>query len=263
MSEISSRQVTSQTTSDSPALDARGLAVSYGGIVAVSDVSISIDAGTVLGIIGPNGAGKTTLVDALSGFVAHAGSIRLDGSEISHLSATDRARSGLARTWQSTELFDDLTVTENLIAATRPAGLGSLLKDLRNGSLRELSVSGLLDRFELTRFADIRAADLPLGRRRLVGVARALAAQPRVLMLDEPAAGLDSDESVEFGRLVRRLVEEQPLAVLLIDHDAELVFGVSDRVTALDFGQVVTHGPPAAVRADRRVVESYLGTVPR
>ena len=197
--------------------------------------------GELVGLIGPNGAGKTTLIDAVSGFVRYTGQVELAGSDIGGLPAYQRARRGLGRTWQSTELFDDLHVRENLTVASK------------NGS-----AAGPLDLVGMGWAADAMPADLSMGQRKLVGVARALAARPRLLCLDEPAAGLDTRESAQLGTRLRALAD-QGQSMLLIEHDMGLVLGICDRVIVLEFGQVVADGPPDAVRRDPRVLAAYLG----
>jgi ABC-type branched-subunit amino acid transport system ATPase component len=218
-----------------------GLSVAFGGVRALRDVTLEVRAGELVGLIGPNGAGKTTLVDAVSGFVRYAGRVELTGADIGGLPPYERARRGLGRTWQSTELFDDLDVRENLTVASR------------NGSS-----AGALDLVGLDWAAGAMPAQLSMGQRKLVGVARALAAEPRLLCLDEPAAGLDTRESAELGARLRDLAD-QGQAMLLIEHDMGLVLSVCDRVIVLEFGQVVADGPPDAVRRDPRVLAAYLG----
>jgi branched-chain amino acid transport system ATP-binding protein len=243
------------------------LGVSHGGIVAVADVDLELRAGEVVGLIGPNGAGKTSTVDAISGFVPHRGRVLLDGRDLSSEPPHVRVRAGLARTWQTGELFEDLTVRQHCELAARPGRTRDLFADLVRPRRRRggPAVGDVLEALELSDVADALPVDLPLGRQKLVGVARALAARPVALLLDEPAAGLDSAESLDFGRRLRALVDAtgdgggDALAVLLIDHDTELVLGVCDRVAVLDFGSVIATGTPAEVRADSRVVEAYLG----
>jgi branched-chain amino acid transport system ATP-binding protein len=224
-----------------------GLSVAFGGVQALRDVTLEVREGELVGLIGPNGAGKTTLVDAVSGFVRYAGRVELAGADIGGLPPYERARRGLGRTWQSTELFDDLEVRENLTVAARE---GSAVK---GGS-----AAGALGLVGMDWAAAAMPAQLSMGQRKLVGVARALAAVPRLLCLDEPAAGLDTRESAELGALLRELAD-QGQAMLLIEHDMGLVLSVCDRVIVLEFGQVVADGPPDAVRRDPRVLAAYLG----
>jgi branched-chain amino acid transport system permease protein len=224
-----------------PVLRVTGLSVAFGGVHAVSDVTLEVGEGELVGLIGPNGAGKTTLVDAVSGFVRSAGRVELAGADIGGLRPHERARRGLARTWQSTELFDDLEVEENLTVASR------------DGSAEQtLALVGM------DWAARAMPAQLSMGQRKLVGVARALAARPRLLCLDEPAAGLDTRESEELGARLRTLAD-QGQSMLLIEHDMRLVLGICDRVVVLEFGRVIAAGTPETVRQDPRVIAAYLG----
>jgi branched-chain amino acid transport system ATP-binding protein len=225
-------------------LSVSGLSVAFGGVRAVSDVTLEVREGELVGLIGPNGAGKTTLVDAVTGFVACAGQVRLSGTDIAALPAYERARRGLARTWQGTELFDDLDVRENLTVASRHGAATSAEKALRLVGM-EWAASAM-------------PAQLSSGQRKLIGVARALAASPRLLCLDEPAAGLDTRESAELGARLRGLADRGQ-SMLLIEHDMGLVLGICDRVVVLEFGTVIASGPPDAVRQDPRVIAAYLG----
>ena len=240
-------------------LHTEGLSVNYGGVRALIDASIDVHEGQLVGLIGPNGAGKTTFVDAITGFAAARGSVVLDGDSIDRLPPHVRARRGLARTWQSTELFDDLTVRGNLEVACPPPGLARLLGRVVTGRRPvDPGIESALELLELTEYGDEFPLNLSQGHRKLVGVARALAAQPRLLCLDEPAAGLDVDESQVLGQKLRQ-VAQSGLATLLIDHDMDLVLSVSDYVYVLDFGELIAQGPPAEVRRDARVVAAYLG----
>ncbi len=225
-------------------LEVRGLTVRFGPVAAVTDVDLDLRPGTVTGLIGPNGAGKTTVIDALTGFVATAfGSITLDGRPVERLAAHRRARLGVGRTFQSLELFEDLTVGDNLLVAAEAAGGGADWAGEMGPSV------GLLP------------SQLSNAQRRLVALTRAVAGQPAVLLLDEPAAGLDPDGRQALGRRLRKLADDGA-AILLVDHDLALVLDVCDEVTVLDQGRVVATGPPAALRADPRVRARYLGTEP-
>ena len=182
-----------------------------------------------------------------------------DGKEIEALSSTQRARAGLGRTWQSSELFDDLTILENLQVAAERVTVGGFIRDLfkpRNDDVRELME--ILASLDLDHAAQLLPTELSHGQRKLVGVARSLAAKPKVLLMDEPAAGLDTEESRELGLRIRGLVDGG-LSVLLIDHDMGLVLTICDYLYVLDFGQLIAEGTPAEIRADDKVIGAYLG----
>jgi branched-chain amino acid transport system ATP-binding protein len=229
--------------------------VAFGGVHAVRDVSIEVREGELVGLIGPNGAGKTTFVDAVTGFVSYSGHVELDGRDLGRMPAFARAQLGIARTRQSTELFDDLLVSENLAVASNRMPAWKLLLGARSDPA---AVEEALELLDLGWAAQAAPADLSQGHRKLVGVARALAAHPRVLLLDEPAAGLDTRESEELGARLRA-VADGGQSTLLIDHDMGLVLGICDRVIVLEFGSVIAEGPPDVVRRDERVVAAYLG----
>jgi ABC-type branched-subunit amino acid transport system ATPase component len=243
-------------------LRAEGVTVTFGGVRALDDVGFELRSGEVLGVIGPNGAGKSTLVDAVTGFVApRGGSILLDGTEIRRLGATARARLGLGRAFQSLELFEDMTVHENLLVADDPGGLRPWFSDVVRPGRARLGPAATQAVHDLG-LADVLGAypsELSYGRRRLLAIARAVAADPTVLLLDEPAAGLDERERADLATLITRLAHERGLAVLLIEHDVNLVSSVSDRMLALDFGRVIAAGSPDSVRDDAGVRSAYLG----
>jgi branched-chain amino acid transport system ATP-binding protein len=242
-------------------LEVDGLNVRYGGVHAVSDVGMRVDEGTVVGLIGPNGAGKTSMIDALTGYHRPAaGQVRFAGEDITAIRPHLRARRGLARTFQSIELFDDLTVEENLLVASDDVSVGRALVELllahpqpRGATDWALSVCGLKD------VAARSPKDLSHGRRKLVGVARALARRPRMVLMDEPAAGLDSHETAELGTHLRSLPAEG-VTVLLVDNDMGLVLSVCDYVYVLDFGRLIAQGTPAEIRQNDQVITAYLGT---
>jgi branched-chain amino acid transport system ATP-binding protein len=227
------------------ALELAGVGVTLGATEVVRDVTLSVAAGTVVGLIGPNGAGKTTLIDAATGFVGGTGSVVLCGTALEHLSAHARARLGLGRTFQSLELFEDLAVVENLRVAAETTGRGG-------------DVEATLGRLGLTAVADRLPSTLSHAQRKLVALGRALVTAPEVLLLDEPAAGLDGAERRALAGLVRELAAGG-MAVVLVDHDMGLVLDVCDRVCVLQQGAVLAQGTPAEVRADPLVLAAYLG----
>jgi ABC-type branched-subunit amino acid transport system ATPase component/branched-subunit amino acid ABC-type transport system permease component len=229
-------------------LSARQVGVSYGGVVAVADVSITLTEGSIAGVIGPNGAGKTTFIDALSGFATYTGHVELAGLRLDRLPPHKRIRAGIGRTLQDVELYDDLTVEENVQAGLRhhrsqgPDPLGETFTLLG-----------------LTTMRHAMAGELSQGQRQLVSIARALVGRPRVLLLDEPAAGLDTRETAWLADRLRD-VRGTGVAILLVDHDMSLVLGLCDHIYVLDFGQLIASGPPASIRSDPRVAAAYLGS---
>jgi branched-chain amino acid transport system ATP-binding protein len=243
----------------SAVLRTQGLSVRFGGVHAVEDVDLTVSGGQLVGLIGPNGAGKTTFIDAISGFVPYGGQVALDGQRLDGLAAHARAQRGLARTWQSLELFDDLTVRENLAVAAEQPSFLALAAELVGRRPRAAESPGeALELLDLGALADAMPAELTQGQRKLVGVARAVAMRPRLLCLDEPAAGLDTRESEDLGQRLRRIADAGT-TTLLIDHDMGLVMNICDRIVVLEFGKVIAAGPPDEVRRDARVVKAYLG----
>ena len=229
-----------------PVLEVEHLTVYYGGVVAVDEVSLSVTSGRLVALIGPNGAGKTTTLDAITGFVRSAGDVRLAGRSIGALAPHRRTRLGLARTWQSVELFGDLTVAENVEAALRDPDPGA-------------AVQRALARVGVDHLGGRLPGELSNGEQKLVGVARALASDPLVLCMDEPAAGLDDAESAALGRTLRSLADDGT-AILLVDHDMAMVLDQCDDVYVLEFGRVIAQGTPAEIRSDDKVVAAYLGS---
>jgi len=241
-------------------LETQGLSVSFGGVHALVDVDLEVPQGMLVGLIGPNGAGKTTFIDAISGFVGCSGKIVLGGKDISRARPHTRADMGLARTWQSIELFDDLTVEENLEVVAKPESMWSVVKEVvGRSSAATTTAMEVLTRVGLQDVADAMPSDLSQGQRKLVGVARALASEPQLVCMDEPAAGLDTAESEALGHQLRASVSDS-MAMLLVDHDMGLVLGVSDYVYVLEFGKVIAHGKPDEVRSDPAVIAAYLGS---
>ena len=244
-------------------LEIRDLTVRFGGINAVSNVSISIEPGQIVGLIGPNGAGKTTLVDAATGFVKYTGEVRLDGRRLDRLPAHRRARAGITRSFQSLEIFEDLTVAENLRTACDPGGALPYFADIVYPRHLPLSEAALacIDEFNIGPLLGRLPTELSYGQRRLVAIARSVATAPSILLLDEPASGLVEWSSMELATLVRRLASDWGMGILVIEHDIRFVMTACDSVMALDFGQEIAFGSPQAVRHDPAVVAAYLGEV--
>ena len=262
LEDVADLSATADETQVPPrALTIDGLTVTYGAVTAVNNVSYELRPGTVTGLIGPNGAGKTSLIDAISGFAAAEGSVLVDDLDISKLSPTRRARAGVARSFQSLELFEDSTVFENLSVAADPQDLRSYLRDLVwpvNPPFPPEVVRAIVE-FQLDHDLHRDVKDLSYGKRRLLAIARAVAMHPSILMLDEPAAGLSSSESEELAVVVRRLAEEWGMAVLVVEHDMNFVMGVCDQVMVLDFGNLIAAGPPEDIRSNPAVIAAYLG----
>jgi len=245
-----------------PALRARGLVRAFGGLRAVDGVDLDVPAGEVTALIGPNGAGKSTLFDCLAGGRVDAGRVELGGRDVTRLPAHRRARLGVARTFQVVSVFPTLSVLDNLrVGAENRSGASALgrmlgLPEPARGRTRD-AVEGVLRRLALTEYARTPAGELPAGVLRMVELARALAAAPSVLLLDEPASGLDDAQTARLLGELRALAADG-LAILLVEHDTDLVFGVADTVHVMAAGRVVASGTPDEIRRDPRASEVYL-----
>jgi len=243
-------------------LEVDAVTVRFGGTVALSECTLSVQPGEVVGLIGPNGAGKTTALDAITGFVSmSAGRVRLGGIDISSWNPEKRARAGLGRSFQSLELFDDLTVLENVQTACDARDLKAYVTDLvkPGGRFNARALAAVKD-FGLDTVLETQARDLSFAQRRLLGVARAVAADISILLLDEPASGLSENETAVLSASIRRLAEASGMGILLIEHNVDMVLRTCDRIYALDFGQTIGEGTPEVIRTNPAVVEAYLGT---
>jgi branched-chain amino acid transport system ATP-binding protein len=255
-------------TSTAAILEARSITVTFGAVTALDDVSIVVPSATIVGIVGPNGAGKSTLFDALCGLTRpQRGEVWLQGTQMSPTGVRQRARLGLARTFQHPQLFAGLTVRQHLILADRMChSRRRLWTDLFTARAfrapdrdEERRVDAMLSRFYIDDIAEIDGAALPMGLARLVEVARALATEPQVLLLDEPAAGLDSEETRRLATALAQVAAERNVAILLVEHDLEMVLAMSSRIYVLDFGRMIAHGTPAEIRESPAVRRAYLG----
>ena len=218
--------------------------MTFGPVRAVDGVELQVEPGEVVGVIGANGAGKTTLIDAITGFVGSQGTIELGGEDLSSLPAHGRARAGIARSWQTLELIEDLSVLDNLRTAADSTHWWSVLLDLlrpKRGKPTAAQWSGPSRRSDSSSTSAV-PSELTTGQRKLVALARAMASEPSVLLLDEPCSGLDQHEREEVGRVIRMLAETWGMGVLLVEHDIHLVRRIADRIVALDFGQVIARG---------------------
>jgi len=250
-----------------PLLQVDGVSMSFGGVHALSDVSLRLHQGETLGLIGPNGAGKTTLFNCITGVVpGYDGVIAYDGGDLRGLKPHRRARLRIARTFQNLELFDELSALDNLVlpldAFSHRGIFGDLLRlpttafDERKAEEKARAILHFLD---LGIYADTPAGDLPVGLRRRLEIGRALCLEPRLLLLDEPGAGLDARETVELARLLAAVRDRFDVTMLVVDHDMALIMRICNRIYVLDYGQIIAEGTPEQIQAHPQVLRAYLG----
>ena len=248
-------------------LEVKNLGISFGGLRAVNGFDIKIEIGELYGLIGPNGAGKTTVFNLLTGvYKPDTGSIVLDGTEITGKSTIEISKAGIARTFQNIRLFKDLSVIDNIKVGLHESmkyNLGSSLIRLPNYWKEEKRCTErafeLLDIFHMADLADAQAGSLPYGAQRRLEIMRALATSPKLLLLDEPAAGMNPSETAELTETIRRIRDEFNIAVLLIEHDMSLVMGICEGIAVLNFGRIIAKGTPDEIRNNPQVIEAYLG----
>ena len=248
-------------------LDARGVTVQFGGLTAVNNVDFQIPRGSIVALIGPNGAGKTTFFNVLTGlYDPTAGSVEFDGSPVTRMAPHKIAARGIARTFQNIRLFGAMTASENVMVAMQPhlrSGVAATILRTPKQRLEEAEARRVAS--ELLSFVGIRGVDdefaknLPYGDQRRLEVARALALRPKLLLLDEPTAGMNPQESANFTAFVHRVRDERGVTVLLIEHDMKVVMGTAEHITVLEYGAKIAEGTGAQIRSNQRVIEAYLG----
>ncbi|MCS4488743.1 ABC transporter ATP-binding protein [Streptococcus sciuri] len=248
-------------------LDVKHLTKNFGGLTAVGDVTLELNEGELVGLIGPNGAGKTTLFNLLTGvYEPSEGTITLDGNLLNGKNPYRIAALGLSRTFQNIRLFKEMTVLDNVLVGLSNSHKTNLIADfLRLPShysgekeLRKKALD-LLAIFDLNEKADTLAKNLPYGQQRRLEIVRALATEPKILFLDEPAAGMNPQETAELTQLIRQIKEKFNITIMLIEHDMSLVMEVTERIYVLEYGRVIAHGTPDEIKSDKRVIEAYLG----
>lgn len=252
----------------SPILQIKNITKRYGGLTAVNDVSFDVNAGEILSVIGPNGAGKSTLFKLISSFVpATSGEVLFNGERISSLAPHKVARMGVVRTFQETTIFRSMTVRENIIVSHHLRSKASLLgfflgskQAKQDEAAFAVSADDIVDFLGLQAIRNELASNLPQGHLRALGMAIGLATDPKVILLDEPFAGMNHDETMKMVGLVRRLRDERGVTVLLVEHDMPAVMKISDRIVCINFGQKLAEGTPQEIRENEKVIEAYLGS---
>jgi branched-chain amino acid transport system ATP-binding protein len=250
-----------------PLLQVENVSMSFGGVKALSDVSFELRKGEILGLIGPNGAGKTTMFNCITGVLpGYRGHVRYDGEDLRDLKPHRRARLKIARTFQNLELFDELSALDNLLlpldAFSSRGVIGDLLRlpmtvfEERKAQEKARSILHFLD---LGKYADVAAGDLPVGVQRRLEIGRALCLEPRLLLLDEPASGLDARETAELAHLLAAVRARFAITMLVVDHDMALIMRLCNRIYVLDYGQIIAEGTPEEIRDDPKVARAYLG----
>ena len=248
-------------------LDVKNLTKNFGGLTAVGDVTMHLNEGELVGLIGPNGAGKTTLFNLLTGvYEPSEGSVSLDGTLLNNKKPYKIASLGLSRTFQNIRLFKDMTVLENVLVGMANqnkshvfASFLRLPKFYQSEEELRQKAMDLLAIFNLDGDADTLAKNLPYGQQRRLEIVRALATEPKILFLDEPAAGMNPQETAELTQLIRQIKEEFDITIMLIEHDMSLVMEVTERIYVLEYGRLIAHGTPDEIKNNQRVIEAYLG----
>ncbi|HEM6271846.1 TPA: ABC transporter ATP-binding protein [Streptococcus suis] len=248
-------------------LEVKDLTKNFGGLTAVGDVTMELHEGELVGLIGPNGAGKTTLFNLLTGvYEPSEGTITLAGTLLNGKAPSKIASLGLGRTFQNIRLFKNMTVLENVLIGLGNHGKAEVFASFfrlpafyKNEESLKIKAIELLKIFDLDGDADTLAKNLPYGQQRRLEIVRALATEPKILFLDEPAAGMNPQETAELTQLIRKIKEEFNITIMLIEHDMSLVMEVTERIYVLEYGRLIAHGTPAEIRSNKRVIEAYLG----